>query len=302
VTGDAAPIGREEGQRLAELWRPRDTTGDLHEIADNLLDEVEFQQSRWTGVPLDPSPKSYRDQTLAWAVAHFRARPREPDWSRFSSDSDVVAALALAAFRDLFGGWEHHPLFGAMVRTAAAQGFSLHAMAMFGTAKALVLAGNRVAFQMADGPSPTVASLSLVLGGGEQLSVCLSRFDRFEFPRPAVATVQTVRDEAAEAMISVRGRINRPRPGILVLSSGAVRASFEQALPLGIAAALDRHGKRHRGLAAVAGIVPKLSLTGKPREARFGHTFYPVPNRNHSGGDSVRIGSRGDDAGSPSPR
>ena len=43
------------------------------------------------------------------------------------------------------------------------------------------------------------------------------------------------------------------------------------------------HGKRHRGLAVVSAIFPKVVLTGRHREVRFGYSFYPVTNRNHSG-------------------
>jgi len=52
----------------------------------------------------------------------------------------------------------------------------------------------------------------------------------------------------------------------------------------------------------VSAIFPKVSLTGKHREARFGYSFYPVANRNHSIGQSVRIGSRGDHSGFADPR
>ena len=98
----------------------------------------------------------------------------------------------------------------------------------------------------------------------------------------------------AEAMASVQGSINRLRPGILVLSPGAVEGTLEQLFVDSIVAALGSHGKRHRGLAAVSVIFPKIRMTNKRREARFGYSFYPVANRNHSLGQSVRIGARAD--------
>ena len=100
-----------------------------------LLDDVEFQQRRWTEEPLDPTAHSHKDHALAWAVAHFRKRLRDPDWTSFIDDVDMVAVTVIAAFRDLFASWVHHPLFGAMVGTVAVQGFSLHALAMFGAGK-----------------------------------------------------------------------------------------------------------------------------------------------------------------------
>ena len=100
-----------------------------------------------------------------------------------------------------------------------------------------------------------------------------------------------------EAMASVQGRINRLRPGMLVLSAGASEPTFDNLLIETMVAAMASHGKRHRGLAAVAAIFPKLFLTGKPREVRFGYTFFPVANRDHSVGQAVRIGSRADYSG-----
>jgi hypothetical protein len=285
--------------RLAALFQPRSTDHDPHVISDALLDDVEFQQRRWTEQPLDPAPTSYKQHALAWAVAHFRGRLRDPDWSSFADNTDMVAATVVAAFRDLFASWVHHPLFGAMVGTAAAQGFSLHALAMFGAAKSLASAGNQVAFVPTDGPRAKIASFQLVTGPQDQMSVVVACFDRFEWPDGAEATPNTVRAAVLEAMASVQGAINRLRPGMLVLSGGASDGPFDQLLIDTTVAALRSHGKRHRGLAAVSAIFPKVGLTGTRREVRFGYNFYPVPNRHHSVGQAVRIGSRADYAGLP---
>jgi hypothetical protein len=294
VANDVVLIGREEMERLAALYMPRPSDASPSVISDALIDEVEEQQRRWTNEPLGASPGGYKDQALAWAVAHFRGKLRNPDWRSFSEDSDLVAMTVIAAFRDMVAGWSHHPLFGAMIGTAAMQGFSLHAMAMFGAAEALTSAGNRVGFAATQGPRPRIASLRLVLSSRDQMSVAVNRFDRFEWPDGSVATPQTVRAAVIEAMGSVQGSINRLRPGMLVLSPGAVASAFEQLLVDAIVAAVGSHGKRHRGLAAVAAIFPKIALTGKQREARFGYSFYPIANRNHSIGQSVRIGTRAD--------
>jgi len=295
-------ISREEMDRLAALYQPRSTDADPLVISDALLDEVELRQRLWTGVPLDPSPASYNDHPLAWAVAHFRARLTDTEWTSFASDSDMLAVTLIAAFRDLFASWAHHPLFGAMVGTAAAQGFSFHTLAIFGAAKSLVSAGNRVGFLPTPGPAPRIVSFQLMLGTQEQMSVAVNRFDRFEWPNGGHATPQALRSAVIEAMASVQGTINRLRPGMLVLSCGASEGTFDQLLVDAIVSAVASHGKRHRGLAAVSAIFPKVSLTGKHREARFGYSFYPIANRNHSIGQSVRIGSRADHAGFADPR
>ena len=200
----------------------------------------------------------------------------------------------IAAFRDLFASWVHHPLFGAMIGTAAVQGFSLHAMAMFGAAKSLASAGNRVGFVATEAPRPRIVSFQLMLGAQDLMSVAVKPFNQFEWPDGAVATPQTVRAAVVEAMASVQGSINRLRPGMLVLSPGAVEGTLEQLFVESVAGAMGSHGKRHRGLAAVSVIFPKIVMTGRRREVRFGYSFYPVTNRNHSLGQSVRIGSRDD--------
>jgi hypothetical protein len=297
ITSRTVLISREEMERLALLYQPRSTNSDQHVISDSLLDDIEFQQRRWTNEPLEPSPANIKDHALAWAVAHFRARLRDPEWTSFADETDMVAVTVIAAFRDLFASWVHHPLFGAMMGSVAAQGFSLHGMALFGAAKSLASAGNRIGFTATEGPRPKIVSVQLVLDGKETMSVAVNRFDRFEWPNGGQATSSAVRAAVIEAISSVQGRINRLRPGILVLSGGASDGAFDQMLINTISAAVASHGKRHRGLAAVAAIFPKVGLTGQHREVRFGYSFYPIANRNHSVGQSVRIGSRADYAG-----
>jgi hypothetical protein len=297
ITSETVLISREEMDRLKAFYQPRSTTTDPHVISEALLDDVESQQLRWTGEPLDASPGGYKRHALAWALAHFRAQLRDPDWTSFSEDSDLVAVTVIAAFRDLIASWAHHPLFGAMIGSAAEQGFSLHAMAMFGTAKSMASSGNQVAFLPTPGPRPRIASFQVVLGTQDQMSVAVNRFDRFEWPDGADTTPQSVRAAVIEAMASVQGVINRLRPGMLVLSPGAVEGTLEQLFVDSIVGAVGSHGKRHRGLAAVSVIFPKIAMTGKHREARFGYSFYPVANRNHTIGQSVRIGSREDFSG-----
>lgn len=286
-------ISREELERVTALYLPRDTAHDSHVIGMALLDEVEAIQERWTNAPLDPAPRSHKDQALAWAVAHYRARLREPDWTSFATNADLVAMTAIAAFRDLFASWGHHPLFPAMMGTAMAGDFSLHALAIFGTAKLMTLAGNPIGFTTATGARPKVHALYSGLAGPDQVSIAVNRFDRFEWPDGAVMTPPAVQAAVVEAMASVQGSINRLRPGILVLSGGAAEGPFDQMLVDGLAGAIASHGKRHRGLAAVAGVLPKLWFSGRPGEARFGYNFYPMANRHHSMGGRVRMGGKG---------
>src|ERR1051326_6440545 len=113
IAADTVLISREEAGRLAALFQPRSTDKDSYEISDTLLDDVDNQQWRFTGTFLNPTPDGYKSQPLAWAVAHFRQRSRDPDWTTFVDANDMAAITVIAAFRDLFGSWAHHPLFTA---------------------------------------------------------------------------------------------------------------------------------------------------------------------------------------------
>src|SRR5262249_44947684 len=153
---------------------------------------------RWTEQSLPSSLIGYRKHALGWAAAHFRARLRDPDWTSFTEDADMVAVAVIAAFRDLSDSWGHHPLFGAMIRATAAQGCSLHAMATFGAAKSMASAGNRVAFP-ADGFRHRVISFHVLLGGQDQMSVAVRPCTRFEWPDGAPATPRLVGGEVIDA-------------------------------------------------------------------------------------------------------
>ena len=280
---------REEIERITALCLPHDTAHDSHVMSAALLDELIATHDLWTGAPLDPAPRSYKDAPLAWAVAHYRARLREPEWTVFATNTDLVAMTVIAAFRDLFASWGHHPLFPAMMGTAITQDFSLHAMAIFGVAKIMTRAGNPVGFTVSTGARPRIFSLYSGLPGPEQMTIAVNRFARFEWPDGAPMTPRAVLAAVIEAMASVQGSINRLRPGLLVLSGGAAEGPFDQMLVDGIIGAIGSHGKRHRGLAAVAGVLPKIWIGG-PGTVRFGYSFYPTANRHHSVGERVRAG------------
>ena len=297
MTADTVLISREEMDRLSALYEPRPTNDLIHKVSDAMLDDIEFQQKRWTDIPLDPSPDGYHDQPLAWAVKHFRERLGDPDWTTFSGDHDGVAMTVLAAFQDMFASWVNHPLFPAMVRTVGAQGFSLHAMATFGAAKALAAAGNRVGFTATEGGRNRILSQAIAIEGQTPISIAVTRFDKYEWPNAGKATPQNVLAEVLKTMDAARGHINRLHPGILVLSSGASAALFDEYLTQALFYAIGQHGRRHRGLTALALIMPKVGVTGQPREVKFGYTFYPVPNRADEAGRPVRVGTKADYAG-----
>ena len=263
--------------------------------------------ARRCGVPAAPLDRASRsiprrattsDHALAWAVAHFRGRLRDPEWTSFADDADIVAVTIIAAFRDLFASWVHHPLFGAMVNTAAAQGFSLHAMAMFGAAKSLASAGNRVGFVPTAGAQAADCFVSVGAGRagsdvGRGATGSIGSSGR---------TARKARPDGARGGDRGDGRRCKAASigcgrGILVLSGGISHGGVDQLLLDSINAALASHGKRHRGLAAVAAIFPKVGPTGQAARGAVRLLVLSDANRNHAVGQSVRIGSRADHTG-----
>ena len=84
AAGDTVLISREEMER-ADLYQPRSTDTDPHVISDALLDDVEFQQRRYTNEALDPDRRDVQDQTPRmgrWRI--FARRLRDPDWTSFA--------------------------------------------------------------------------------------------------------------------------------------------------------------------------------------------------------------------------
>ena len=52
-----------------------------------------------------------------------------------------------------------------------------------------------------------------------------------------------------------------------------------------IHAAFQAVGRRHRGVAAVAVVMPKVLPVGQPDQIGFGYAFYPIRNPRFAGGE-----------------
>jgi hypothetical protein len=57
-----------------------------------------------------------------------------------------------------------------------------------------------------------------------------------------------------------------------------------------IHAAFQAVGRRHRGVAAVAIVMPKVLPIGSLDQVGFGYAFYPIRNPRFSGENPVRLG------------
>lgn len=295
----AALVGEEEAARLDALIRPADAPR-VPTVADaSGLAEVKADYERLTGGKLDAHQAALQAGAmgsqaafpLAWALAHLARRVDVPDWTRTPTPEDTTAVAQLAAFRHFLACWSRHPLFERFVAGAAADGFSLHDLAVFGAAKCLSDAGNRVVFEGAG--TGRVDSFRLLLAPPEYMTVLVRRFDRYEWPRETMLDVAPIRGAVIEALEAAQSRINPRHPGILVLSAGSVRYEFDQKLVDAIQLALRTEGRRHRGVAAIAAILPKILPADRPDAVNFAWSFYPIANQRHTAA-TVRIGSRDD--------
>jgi len=227
--------------------------------------------------------------TLAWALGQLAAGVEQPGWSCMAQDADVAATAQLGAFREFLLTWSGHPLFPAMDAGAAAAGFSTHALAVFAAARCLAEAGNRVGFTRPPNLGDPFDGFHVETTPTERMPVAVRRFDRFDWPGGQGADSAMVRATATHLLGAAQGRLNARQPGVLVLSVGAVRGRDDYPIIEGVATALRTRGRRHRGLAGVAVILPKLERGARPGEVMFAWRFMPLANPHHTGG-TIRLG------------
>jgi hypothetical protein len=258
MTGDQMTGGHMTGGRLAadrEAMRP---------------DRVDLATS------LPPLP-------LAWAFEQLAPNLDRPGWWCLAQEPDAVAALQLGAFQQFSAVWSRHPMFGAMVASVVAGGFSTHAMAVFAAAQSLAASGNRVRFTEPAPGQTMIDSFHLETGPTEPLPVVVRRFDRFDWPGPPALEQAAVRAAAIDAMIASQSRITPRHPGILVLSVGAVQRQKDPVIITGLAQTLADRWRKHKGLVGVAVILPKIFPTTRSDQVTFGWTFLPDANPRYAG-------------------
>ncbi len=285
VARHSAVMSEEEFNRLHQLYTPRTPPNDVCAITDATLEAVAAEHDQLTGGQLanDPATAAELDvKTLAWALHVLRRDHAQPGWGWFLDDQTAVATTLVTAFRHFLACWSGHPLFSNMVATAAVSGFSLHSLAVFGAAKCLSDSGNRLAFPVLPRDVPLASSFQLAVGASDRWDVVVQAFPGFEWPH--LSTDEAAIRSAVQAAVSAsQSRLNLRRPGMLVLSPGAVSAVFDQPFGDALQATIQTLGRRHRGLAAVCGVLPKLLGTDRPDEVRFAYAFYPFQNSHFIG-------------------
>lgn len=238
----------------------------------------------------DPSAWSPR-YPLAWAIARMSARVREPGFA-FYGDPDAAACVHLAAFRDFLACWSRVARFPDLCASADMDGFSVHGLALFATARYLAKSGNPGSFI---GPDATGRIRALLIGDGKAGSLTVAAQPlpaELQWPILKPPTLGTLQFAVQDALAAAQGVVNARRPGIVVLSGGVASSQIDEPLLAAIDTVLRKQGRRHRGVAAMAAMIPKLPLADQPNQLGFTWSFYPLANPHHQGEYAVHIGSR----------
>lgn len=263
-----------------------DTTATAYDrlIGGALADHVTVAQRALT---LDAA-----EDAFAWSLARLRGLVDKPGWSWIFHNDDAMAAMHIAAFQHFLHCWGHHPRLQRLAASLAEPGRFLRIMSNFALAKLLYDAGNRVGFSLPD------AEPHFSTAAGEALSLAMLAPDSLQWRRRDRWSGPVVRAAVADALASVQGQVNTRRPGILVLVTSILLPNFDQAVVDGIGSVLRHAGRKHRGVAAVAAITPKVVQVKRLDEVGFGYGFYPIINPHFDGENPIRLGSEQDFAAS----
>jgi hypothetical protein len=300
-------VGQAEMARLRERVEPA-TPDHVYHLSLALLDDAAAAFERHTGAALPPvaSGEAFdglRDHALAWAVRHLRGRMQAGPWACSEDAPASIATILVTGFLHFVATWSRHPLFPAMVTTAADRGFSPHGLAPFAAAHCLVMMGNRIRF-----PEPLtypgrIEGFGIVAGGdgeagrdggmvagGEPAGVRIEVFDRVEFPFGHPWDGDVLRAAVSDALGTAQGQINLRNPGMLVLSPGNALAGYDEALIEAMKAGVQSIGRKNRGLMALALLTLRLQTLPDPHAVRFVYGFFPIGNRHYRGESLVRMG------------
>jgi hypothetical protein len=296
VPADVAAVGQAEMGRLQALFQPA-RPDSLYHVSTALLDDTEAAFERHTGSRLprndvrsDDPFVGLRTHALGWAVGHLRVKLRSGAWTGMADAAAANAVTHVAGFLHFVATWSRHPLFPAMVATAADRGFSLHGLAPFAAAHCLIMMGNRIRFPVALGHPGWITGFTLIVDANP-VGVHIDVFDRFEFPFGQKWDPAGLRAAVSDGLTATQGRINLRHPGLLVLSPGAALAGFDEAMIEAVKVSVQAHGRRNRGLMAVVPLVLRLQPLPDPHAVQFGYGFFPIANRHYRGTGLPQVGS-----------
>jgi hypothetical protein len=292
---DVSIAGQAEMARSQALFQPSPPDG-IYQVSASLLDEAEavFQMHTGGALPAMDAVRAepfsgLRDHALGWAVARLRDRIASDAWTCMEDAPTSNAVTHVAAFLHFVTTWSRHPLFPAMMATAAERGFSLHGLAPYAAAHCMMMMGNQITFPEPQGYPGRIEDFLLATKAGP-VDVHFETFDRFEYPFGQTWDHALLRAAVTEVMSAAQSRINLRNPGALILSPGTALNGFDEALIAAIKEAMLTLGRRNRGLMAVAPVVLRLQGLQDPRAIRFGYGCFPTLNKHYRVDTSMRTG------------
>ena len=275
-----------------DRMRPRSLPDMPFELSRGLVELAASEYDRLTGGKLadqiarsrEASGADPGDYPFAWSLQRLREQIDKTDWSWLHENHDAVAAIHVVAMHHLVRTWGHHPQFTHLAASVGEAGGFLRTLSTFATAKLLYDAGNRVGF--GDG-----LDLHFVTAADEPLTLALLELPALQWRQLDLRSPERLRAAIVEVLALAQAKVNRSRPGLVVLPVSIWYPDFDQMLVDAIQATLHDVGRRHRGVAAVAAIMPKGLPAGSPDRIGFGYAFYPVLNPRFFGANPIKVGS-----------
>lgn len=296
-------VCRDAIARNYALTRPRNPPDEPMPLSRAMLEAAAADYDRLTGGRLaehtaaSPSGESseHGDYPFAWSVLRLRERIGRPGWSWLYQDDDAMAAMYVTAIHRLMQCWGQHPLLDRLTAPLTGRGKFIRVVIVLAMAKLLFDAGNRVGFSL----SGSDVDLHFTTTTDEPLTFALLAPDVLQWREKDRRSPDVLRNAVIDAMAAAQRRVNRSRPGIVVLATSILRQDFDQMVVDAIHAAFQKAGRRHRGVAAVAVVLPKLLPAGQPDWIGFGYAFYPIQNPRFAGENPIRLGTPQDSRSGP---
>jgi hypothetical protein len=280
------------------LTRPVSPPDEPLRLSRQLLEDAAAAYDRLTGGRLAehaaasplPDGGEHGPYPFAWGVLRLRPRIDRPDWSWLYQDDDAMATMYVVALHHLMLCWGRHPLLPRLAAPLGTPDRFVRTVAALAMAKLLFDSGNRVGFALSAGD----VDLHFTTPYDEPLSFALLAPEALQWRRKDRRSPEVASGAVIDALAAAQGRVNRSRPGIVVLASSILQPGFDQMMIDAIHAAFQSAGRRHRGVAAVGLVIPKVLPAGSPDLVGFGYSFYPIRNPRFSGENPIFVGTRQD--------
>lgn len=268
-----ATAGQREIERIAASYRPVTPPSTPFRVSESLLDQaIDLSAGcRWAD---DAGGENVGPGVLTWssAIEHLRARMRDPSWYCLENEITAASVTRVATFLHFHATWSGHPMFPAMMASAAEAGLSRDGFAPFAAAHCLSMLGNRTYFHAPGGSASKIDGFDIATDTDNVAAVHVTCLDF----HPGIR--KGPRDWVGERIAAACARINPRHPGLVVLSAGAAPAEQDAAVAEALRYTLQNVARKNQGLMAVAFLALRLLPTADPREMHLRYGFMPIQN------------------------